>query len=306
MSAALVIMAAGMGSRYGGNKQIDGVGPNNEILMEYSIFDAVRAGFDKIVLIIKPDIKDLIANIVERTINKINCDYQKQVKIEYVFQDFEKLPAFYHVPESRKKPLGTLHAVLCTKDVVTEPFCVINADDYYGVDAYKIIYEELMRMPKSGRATMVGYKVKNTVTEYGTVSRGVCNVQNGNLISVKETLKIKLFSDGKIADICEEPYQELNPDTIVSMNFWGFSSSCYTDMSAYFENWLMGLQPDDIKSECYLPSYVCNQIDDGKLSVSVLNSSDKWFGMTYHEDRENVVATLKELHENGTYPKTIH
>ena len=193
MKAALVIMAAGLGSRYGGNKQVDGVGPGGEILMEYSIHDAIRAGFTKIVFIIKNDMQDLMRSLCGDRIAGLTARDGEPVEVCYAVQDYSSLPAFYTVPAGRTKPFGTTHAVLCARPYVQEPFCVINADDYYGVDAYRAIYEELGRLPQQGKATMVGYLLRNTVSAHGTVSRGVCQVENGHLAGIHEALKIQLF-----------------------------------------------------------------------------------------------------------------
>ena len=283
MKAALVIMAAGLGSRYGGNKQVDGVGPGGEILMEYSIHDAIRAGFTKIVFIIKNDMQDLMRSLCGDRI----------------------LPAFYTVPAGRSKPFGTTHAVLCARPYVQEPFCVINADDYYGVDAYRAIYEELGRLPQQGKATMVGYLLRNTVSAHGTVSRGVCQVENGHLAGIHEALKIQLFPDGSIADVADGQRRELAADTPVSMNFWGFMPSIFDQMETYLEDFLRTLPPEELKAECLLPNMVGDLLKKGQLSVSVLHSADRWFGMTYHEDRQAVAQELARLHENGTYPATL-
>ena len=203
MKAALVIMAAGLGSRYGGNKQVDGVGPQGEMLMEYSIYDAVRAGFTKVVFIIKPDMRELMDRLWgDRTlITKTG----EPLEVCYAMQDFTSIPDYYTIPAGRTKPFGTAHAVLCARPYLSEPFCVINADDYYGVDAYRAMYEELQRLPRQGRATMVGYLLKNTVSANGTVSRGVCRVEDGWLRGIHETLKIQLFPDGSIADVAGGP-----------------------------------------------------------------------------------------------------
>lgn len=216
MKAALVIMAAGLGSRYGGNKQVDGVGPNGEILMEYSIYDAIRAGFSKIVFVIKPGMEEMMRRICGDYVARRTAADGSVVEVCYAVQDFTGLPAFYHLPAQREKPFGTGHAVLCARPYVNEPFCVINADDYYGVDAYRKIYQALQRLPEQGNAAMVGYLLKNTVSERGTVSRGVCRVEDGRLLGIKETLKIRLEPDGTIADEAEGV---LPADAVVSMNF---------------------------------------------------------------------------------------
>ena len=305
MKAALVIMAAGMGSRYGGNKQVDGIGPNGEILMEYSIFDALRAGFTKVVFIIKPDMRDLMENMVGHHLAARKTADGDNVEVCYAYQDFSSVPDFYTVPSDRVKPFGTVHALLCAREFVHEPFVVINADDYYGVDAYRAIYEELGRLPQQGKATMVGYLLRNTVSAHGTVSRGVCQVENGHLAGIHEALKIQLFPDGSIADVADGQRRELAADTPVSMNFWGFMPSIFDQMETYLEDFLRTLPPEELKAECLLPNMVGDLLKKGQLSVSVLHSADRWFGMTYHEDRQAVAQELARLHENGTYPATL-
>ena len=305
MKAALVIMAAGLGSRYGGNKQTDGVGPNGEILMEYGVYDAVRAGFDKIVFIIKPDMLELMKRLCGDMAARLRTPEGKPVEGCYAFQDFSSVPDFYRIPEGRTKPFGTTHAVLCTREFVHEPFCVINADDYYGVDAYRAMYEELQRLPRQGRATMVGYLLKNTVSANGTVSRGVCRVEDGWLRGIHETLKIQLFPDGSIADVAEGHHRELAPDTVVSMNFWGFMPSIFQELEAYFDHFLRCEAGDNVKAECLLPGMVGDLLEQGRLEVSVLHSADRWFGMTYHEDRARVARELIRLHETGAYPEEL-
>lgn len=299
-------MAAGLGSRYGGNKQVDGVGPDNEILMEYSIYDAIRAGFDKIVFIIKPEIEEMIRSICGERVAQMKSASGEPVEVCYVFQDFSTVPSFYKIPADRTKPFGTTHAVLCARSVVHEPFCVINADDYYGVDAYRTIHAELQKLPEKGKATMVGYLLRNTVSEFGTVSRGVCQVENGCLTGVEETLKIQLFPDGSIADVADGTRHELDPDSVVSMNFWGFTPGIFDEMQLYFENFLRDLQQhESSKAECLLPNMIGRYLKDGKLSVSVLHSAARWFGMTYHEDRALVAKELKHLHDQGVYPASL-
>ena len=302
MKAALVIMAAGLGSRYGGNKQVDGVGPNGEILMEYSIYDAIRAGFTKIVFVIKPGMEEMMRRICGDYVARRTAADGSLVEVCYAVQDFTGLPAFYHLPAQREKPFGTGHAVLCARPYVNEPFCVINADDYYGVDAYRKIYQALQRLPEQGNAAMVGYLLKNTVSERGTVSRGVCRVEDGRLLGIKETLKIRLEPDGTIADEAEGVFPA---DAVVSMNFWGFAPSFFRELEMFFYDFLRYEAGDNIKAECMLPSLVGKLIGEGKLKVSVLQSADRWFGMTYHEDRQAVAEELKRLHACGVYPETL-
>ena len=278
-------MAAGMGSRYGGNKQVDGLGPHGEILMEYSVYDAIRAGFDKVVFVIKPGMKDLVASICGDRI-------AKKIKVDYAFQDFSSVPSFYQIPQERTKPFGTVHAVLVARDVIDQPFAVINADDYYGVSAFATAYDKLQTLAPQGEATMVGYQLKNTVSQNGTVSRGVCRAKNGNLSEVVETLKIKLCENGEIRDIgAGEPGELLDPLAPVSMNFWGFTP------------WIA---PDAIKAECLLPVFVDDMMHRGELTVPMLTTDAMWFGVTYKEDKPNVQAELRKLHESGVYPVSLH
>ena len=302
MSVSLVIMAAGLGSRYGGSKQVDGIGPNGEILMEYSIHDALRTGFDKVVFIIKPEMQEMMDSLVGYLKDKKTAD-GRAVQVAFVYQDFSSVPDFYHIPAERTKPFGTVHALLCAEPEVDGPFCVINADDYYGVDAYRTIYEELVKLPDHGKATMVGYLLKNTATLHGTVSRGVCKVKDGRLDSIQETLKIQLYPDGHLTDL--DTGHDLAPDTVVSMNFWGFMPSVFPAMRKYFEDFLRGLPADAVKAECLLPVMVGEELKAGRMTVSVLSSRDKWFGMTYHEDRALVAEDLKKLHAAGVYPPSL-
>lgn len=304
MHATLIVMAAGMGSRYGGDKQIDGVGPNGEFLMNYGIYDAVRVGFDKIVFIIKPEIRPLIEKMAGDGLKHLRTTDGRAVEVLYAVQDFTSIPDFYSIPKQRTRPFGTVHAVLCACELVHEPFCVINADDYYGRDAYRSAYEELQRLPTDGHATMVGYLLKNTVSAYGTVTRGVCRTENGQLTQVCETRNIGLLPDDAIAAMSEDTPQVLDGDTVVSMNFWGFMPSIFEQMERYFHEFLHNLD-DNEKGECLLPDMVGALLDAGELNVSVLQSEDAWFGMTYQEDRPRVAAALKALHKNGMYPETL-
>lgn len=304
MHATLVVMAAGMGSRYGGDKQVDGVGPHGEILMNYGVYDAARAGFDKVVFVIKPEIRELIQRLAGDALETLRTPDGRKVEFCYAEQTFDSVPDFYRIPAERTKPFGTTHAVLCARELVHEPFCVINADDYYGVDAYRTIYQALQTLPVAGEAAMVGYLLKNTVTKYGTVSRGVCHTADGKLTDIRETLKIQLFPDGSIADVAEGVRHELDGDSVVSMNFWGFAPSVFDAMERYFHDFLRRVG-DDPKAECLLPTMVGDMMDRGALSVSVLESHDQWFGMTYHEDRPRVAAALQKLHDAGVYPDKL-
>ena len=296
---SLVIMAAGMGSRYGGNKQVDGIGPNGEILMQYSIFDALEAGFNKVVFIIKPEMKDSFA---EKFGNKI----AEHAEVAYAFQSFDSVPSFYKIPEDRVKPFGTGHALLCAKDVVNEPFAVLNADDYYGKTAFRTMYEELQKLAPEGEATMVGYRLRNTVSENGYVTRGVCKVENGKLTDVVETFKIKPFPDGTIRDVnFREEGDILDPDVPVSMNFWGFTPWIFKQLEEGFVPFLEGIEPGNIKAEYLLPTVVGDLMKAGKLTTSVLHTDSVWFGVTYKEDKAFVQGELKKLHDAGAYPAKL-
>ena len=302
MKVSLVVMAAGLGSRYGGDKQVDGVGPNHEILMEYGIYDALRAGCGKIIFIIKPDMVELMDRLCGSYLRKMTAKDGTPVEVVYAMQDFSSLPAFHTVPEGRVKPYGTVHALLCAGDYVQEPCAVINADDYYGVDAYQTMYDALQTLPETGKAVMVGYHLKNTASLYGTVSRGICMVQDGMLQSVDETKKIQMYPDGTIKDTVKD--RLLEPESVVSMNFWGFAPSIFPVLEDYFHRFLRQ-QGGELTSECLLPVMVDELVRTGALEVSVLHSAEQWFGMTYREDREEVTQRLKQLHAAGEYPAQL-
>lgn len=303
MKISLVIMAAGLGSRYGGNKQVDGIGPHHEILMEYSIYDALRAGFNRVVFIIKPEMEKMMHELCGDYLAGKTAADGSPVEVAYAFQDFSSVPSFYRIPQERTKPFGTVHALLCAADAVPGPFCVINADDYYGADAYRTMYRELSVLPEKGRGAMVGYLLKNTASLHGTVSRGVCTVDNGLLRSVREALRVQLYPDGTLRDLAADC--PLEPDTTVSMNFWGFAPSIFPALRTYFEEFLRTPAGRDPKAECLLPVMVGEELKAGRLQVSVLRSSDRWFGMTYREDRERVAEELRRLHDAGVYPADL-
>ena len=297
--ASLVIMAAGMGSRYGGVKQIAGVGPNGEILMEYAVYDALRAGFDKIVFIVTAQILPGLREKFEEPLQR------KGAECAFVLQDFTSLPAWYAVPAERVKPFGTAHAVLCTREAVAEPFAVINADDYYGVEAFREIFGALTGL-RPGKAAMVSYLLRNTVSENGTVTRGVCETEHGLLKSVTETFKIAVFPDGTIRDTAANPEGRLlRPDAPVSMNFWGFRPEIFSDLDEYLNRFLKALPEGDSKSECLLPALVDERIRAGALQVDVLSTEARWFGMTYQQDHALVRAEIRRLHETGVYPEKL-
>ena len=306
MKAALVIMAAGMGSRYGGEKQTDGIGPHGEAIMEYSIYDAVRAGFSKIVFVIKPGMEPTIRALCGDRVAAMITPQGEAVEVAYAVQDFTSIPSFYAIPPQRTKPFGTVHAALCARGAVDMPFAIINADDYYGVTAFSVMLEKLLALAPTGEGTMVGYRLKNTVSDNGTVSRGVCQVNHGSLGKVKETLKIKKYPDGRITDTADPDHEvPLDPESVVSMNFWGFTPWIFGEMEAYFHQFLRDLTPDQLKAECLLPVLVDRLITAGQLDVAVLHTDAVWFGVTYQEDRPVVAQALARLHDSGVYPPSL-
>lgn len=301
MDKTLVVMAAGLGSRYGGVKQIERLGPDGEILMEYAVYDALAAGFNRLVLIVKPeilsDVKALFGDRIERSTG---------IKIDYALQTSDRFTETRPEFADRTKPFGTVHAVLCAKDLIRTPFAVINADDYYGTEAFKTISAELEKLHGANEATMVAYRLENTVSKFGTVTRGVCIAENDVLKKVKETYKIKLMPDGTIRDTSEsEDGPVLAPDTLVSMNLWGYHQDILPVMERYFADFLAALPEDNLKAECLLPIMMDDLTAKGEISISVLSTRDRWFGLTYHEDKPGAVESLTKLHENGTYPPTL-
>ena len=310
MKVSLVIMAAGLGSRYGGSKQVDGIGPHNEILMEYSIYDALRAGFSKVVFIIKPEMEEMMHRICGDYLAKKTALDGSPVEVAYAFQDFSSVPDFYHIPPERTKPFGTVHALLCAADVVHEPCCVINADDYYGPEAFKVIYEYLSTHQDGAvyDYCMVSYLLKNTVSENGTVSRGVCVVNpDGTLHSVTERTGIETYEGGiRCTSLTGEGTDDLPVEAPVSMNLWGFGKSFLDEADRRFAGWLReNLPKNPLKCEYFLPTVASELIDEGKAAVTVLKSTDKWYGVTYREDKPTVVAAIAQKTQEGLYPEDL-
>jgi dTDP-glucose pyrophosphorylase len=299
----LVIMAAGMGSRYGGLKQIDSIDEQGHIIIDFSIYDAKRAGFEKVVFLIKKEDEKSFKEVIGDRMSKI-------MKVAYAYQDLANLPEGFEVPEGRVKPWGTAHAVLSCKDVIDGPFAVINADDYYGRDAFRTIYNFLsaQKDDEKYRFTMVGYHLKNTLTENGHVARGVCRVdENGYLLEVTERTHIEKREDG--AAYTEDggaTWNELPLDAIVSMNMWGFSEGFLDEIEARFATFLKeGLTENPLKCEYFLPTVVSNLLKEDRATVSVLTSKDKWYGVTYKKDKAVVVNAVQKMKKEGIYPEKI-
>ncbi len=287
MDKTLVVMAAGMGSRFGGLKQVAAVGPNGEAILDFSVYDAKRAGFTEIVFVIKRAIEEEFKATVGARVEKV-------LPVKYVFQELDKIPEGFSVPEGREKPWGTGHAVLCCKDAVKNPFAVINADDFYGASAYERIAEGL---ETHDGYCMVGFKLKNTVTENGYVSRGVCTVENGLLKDVNEHTKIDSSFKFPKEDGTEGT---LSPDTVVSMNMWGFTPDLFDYLEADFKEFLKE-NGSEMKSEFFLPTVVDKLIKSGEKTAKVLVAEDKWYGVTYKEDMPVVVSAIKALCDEGKY-----
>ena len=299
MKPTLFILAAGMGSRYGGLKQLDGLGPSGETIMDYSVYDAVRVGFGKIVFVIRKSFEEDFRNIVLKK-------YEGIVPTEVVFQDITDIPEGFTFNPERSKPWGTNHAVLMGKDVIKEPFAVINADDFYGKESFEIMAEFLRNVTgKTNEYSMLGYHVGNTLSESGTVARGVCEVdENGNLANVVERTSI-IRKNGKIVFTGEDGNDvEIAEKTPVSMNFWGLTPD-YFDYSVDFFREFLAENGQKLKSEFYIPLAVNNLIVQNRITCKVLDTPSKWFGVTYAEDRQQVVLKINELIRKGFYPQQL-
>ena len=299
MAATLVIMAAGLASRYGSAKQIEKVGPAGEILMEYTIYDAMKAGFDHFVIVLPPQMLEDFREVCGDRL-------EKKTSVAYAFQSFDSLPAWYAMPEGRQKPYGTVPAVLSAREQVRGRFAVVNADDYYGPGAYREMYDALQALDETGEACMVAYKLKNTVSDFGTVTRGVCAVENGQMTDVEETFKIGRAPDGSIRSFyTDEAGTLLDPESPVSMNFWGFTPWALEEMEQYFHDFLRSDEGKGRKGECLLPTMVGDMIQARKLSVTARTTGEIWFGMTYKEDRATTAAELHRLTAEGVYPEIL-
>ena len=298
----LVVMAAGMGSRYGGLKQLDPVGQNNQLIIDYSIYDAHRAGFETVIFVIKPEIEAAFRAGIGDRISQV-------MKVHYVYQRPDDLPAGYAVPEGRVKPWGTAHAVLAARHPIDGPFAVINSDDYYGPHGFQEIYRYLLEhpdRPEHYEYAMVGYLLKNTVTENGHVARGVCTTEDGFLTDIHERTRIEKRPGGPAYTEDGETWVDIPQGSIVSMNLWGFSESILGELEQRFAGFLEeNLPANPVKCEYFLPSVVDSLLKEGKATVRVLPSQDKWYGVTYRPDHEIVVEAVKQFKRDGLYPEIL-
>ncbi len=300
----LVVMAAGMGSRYGGLKQVDPVGTHGQLIIDYSIYDARRAGFDTVVFVIKHEIEDTFKAAIGDRLSKV-------INVKYAYQELTDLPQGYTVPDGRVKPFGTAHAILAARKVVDGPFAVVNADDYYGPEGFQAIYDYLSTHPDQPGCcefAMVGYQLRSTITENGSVARGVCEEDENNyLLRVTERTCIeKDGSDARFSEDGGSTWQHLSGDTIVSLNLWGLTRGFIDEAEQRFPAFLdKAIAENPLKGEYYLPSVISALIDEGKARVKVLRSSDKWYGVTYQADRPAVVAAIAEKTAAGLYPDNL-
>lgn len=298
MKPTLMVLAAGMGSRYGGLKQLDQVGPSGETIIDYSIYDAIRAGFGKIVFVIRRDIEEPFR---EAFIDRL----KEHIKIEYVFQELDNLPSGYSLPEGRTKPWGTSHAIMVTREKINEPFGVINADDYYGVESFKILREFLVNDKDDNNYSLIGYPMGNTLSDHGHVNRGVCRVGNTGLLEgIVETRKISKTDEGIFAPGPDGKDLTFTGKEIVSMNLWGFKPSIYELLEKEFTLFLK-TRIGDPTAELDIPTSVDKYVKSGEITIKVLETGGKWFGVTYREDKPFVVDSIRKMVEAGVYPEKL-
>ena len=297
MKPTLFVLAAGMGSRYGGLKQLDGLGPHGETIMDYSIYDAIRSGFGKVVFVIRHDFE---ADFRSKILSK----YENHIPTEVVFQSINDLPEGYTCPEGRTKPWGTNHALLMGRTVINEPFAIINADDFYGQDSFRVMAEQLSKATGENEYCMVGFRIGNTMSKSGTVARGICETKDGYLTSVVERTAIGYKGEAICFTDENGVEQTLAPETPVSMNLWGFTPDYFKYSEEYFKRFL-DANKDNLKAEFYVPLLINELVTSGKARVKVLDTTSKWFGVTYAADRPAVVEKFAELHASGEYPEKM-
>lgn len=299
MKPTLLVLAAGLGSRYGGNKQLDEVGPSGETIIDYSIFDAIRAGFGKIVFVIRKDIEE---QVKERFDERL----RDKIEVDYVFQEITNLPEGVKVTPERQKPWGTSHAILVTEKKIKEPFGVINADDFYGTESFKILHDFLVDDKDPNCYTIIGYKLGNTLSDHGHVNRGVCGVSpDGLLQNIIETRQIEKIKGGAKAPGADGKDIHFTGNEVVSMNLWGFKPTCYSFLGKEFRNFINkhGMDP---KSELDIPTSIDNFVKGGEIKIKILMSNERWFGVTYREDKPFVVESIKKMIRKGIYPVRIY
>jgi MobA-like NTP transferase domain len=299
MKPTLLVLAAGMGTRYGGNKQLDEVGPSGETIIDYSIYDAIRTGFGKIVFVIRRDIEE---QVKERFVERL----QGKIEVDYVFQEITNLPEGVKVAPDRSKPWGTSHAILVTKDKITEPFGVINADDFYGQESFKILHDFLVNDKNPVNYCIVGYKLGNTLSDHGHVNRGVCKADAAGFLSdIVETRQIEKTRTGAVAPGLDGNQIQFTGEEIVSMNLWGFKPSCYDFLGKEFRNFI-DRHGMDLKSELDIPTSVDKFVKSGEITIKILMSNERWFGVTYREDKPFVVDSIRNMIRKGIYPARIY
>ena len=297
MKPTLLILAAGMASRYGSMKQVDGFGPNGETIIDYSIYDAIKAGFGKVSFIIREEFAENFKAIFEPKL-------KDRIETDYIFQSFDLKPFGIQEEIDRAKPWGTAHAILASRNQVNEPFCVINADDFYGYDAFKKMADFLTTEVADDKYAIIGYQVDRTLSDYGTVSRGVCQVEDGNMVAINERLKVYFKEDGSVAYEEDEQEFPLDPLTRVSMNFWGFTPAVFEQSLPMFKEFVEANKTNP-KSEFFIPLVADGLIKSGEASFKVIPTDAKWFGVTYKEDKPIVQKSISTLVENGTYPTNL-
>jgi NDP-sugar pyrophosphorylase family protein len=299
MKPTILVLAAGMGTRYGGNKQLDEVGPSGETIIDYSIYDAIRAGFGKIVFVIRRDIEE---QVQERFVKKL----KGKIEVDYVFQEITNLPEGVKVNPERQKPWGTSHAILVTAQKIKEPFGVINADDYYGVESFRILRDFLVDDKDPVCYCIVGYKMGNTLSDHGHVNRGVCMVGgDGLLLNIAEIRQIEKTSDGAVAPGPDGKMLKFTGNEVVSMNLWGFKPSCFSFLESEFRNFI-NHNGTDLKAELDIPTSIDKFVKNGEITIKILMSNERWFGVTYREDKPFVVDSINKMIRKGIYPSKIY
>jgi dTDP-glucose pyrophosphorylase len=299
MKPTLLVLAAGMGTRYGGNKQLDEVGPSGETIIDYSIYDAIRAGFGKIVFVIRRDLEE---QVKERFVNRL----KGKIEVDYVFQEIKNLPEGVNVVAERQKPWGTGHAVLVAKNKIKEPFGIINADDYYGVESFKILRDFLVNDKDPNCYCIVGYKMGNTLSDHGDVNRGVCKVgADGLLKNIVETRQIEKTNEGARAPGSDGKYELFTGNEVVSMNLWGFKPSCFSFFEQEFRDFIKK-RGEDLKAELDIPTSIDKFVKSGEITIKILMSNERWFGVTYREDKSFVVDSINNMINKGIYPSKLY